>query len=300
MTEGFCQEITEKLKASFCFHSCSGLVRKNFCAVEKCKNFIFEFIMQKHETWGERSNHRSKDRIPQLVLQMKRSSQRFSLITSALSLFLCTSHSLQLPLPLPWFFTLRLLAKFLFESFQVPPSVFFSPYQFPLYLPPSLSTFRLSRSFVPPSLPLHVGCVICKCADSCSRSPSFDSAVGVINGSANCDSSQTRWEQLRQPISTLFLSFLSVWSPLSISITHTHCMIFTETLAHLPPKTNPETLEMGSSPSGWLVRCFPALSRLGSSFVLIFLLPSFLFPTTPCSNFSALWPSHPPRAYLSL
>lgn len=55
-----------------------------------------------------------------------------------------------------------------------------------------LSPFSLSLSFMPSSLPLHVGCVICKCSDSCSRSPSFDSAVGVINGSVNCDSSQTR------------------------------------------------------------------------------------------------------------
>ncbi|KAM7419142.1 hypothetical protein PAMA_016320 [Pampus argenteus] len=53
-------------------------------------------------------------------------------------------------------------------------------------------TFTVLSGFVQAMLFLQrSGCVICKCADSCSRSPSFDSAVGVINGSVNCDSSQT-------------------------------------------------------------------------------------------------------------
>lgn len=67
----------------------------------------------------------------------------------------------------------------------------------PFHLSPTLLLLRpppspyLLRS---PSLPRRAGRVICKCADSCSPSPGFDSAVDVINSSANCDSSQSRWE----------------------------------------------------------------------------------------------------------
>lgn len=152
---------------------------------------------------------------------------------------------------------------------------------------------------MPPSSPLHVGCVICKCTDSCSRSPSFDSAVGVINGSANCDSSQTRWEQLCQPISTLSFSLFShcgLLSPsFSLSLSDTYAHIVGYLLRHSlrPLQTHAQKLtlkHLGSSPSGWPVHCYP----------VIFLLLSFLFSTKPCSNISALWPCLPPQAYLSL
>lgn len=62
----------------------------------------------------------------------------------------------------------------------------------PFHLSPALLLLRpppspyLLRSL---SLPRRAGRVICKCADSCSPSPGFDSAVDVINSSANCDSS---------------------------------------------------------------------------------------------------------------
>lgn len=153
---------------------------------------------------------------------------------------------------------------------------------------------------MPPSLPLCVGCVICKCTDSCSRSPSFDSAVDVINGSANCDSSQTRWEQLWQPISTLSLFFR--YGPLSLKYTGAHWTIFTDTLAQPIPRDC--TLKhLGSSV--WCTFYLPCLvlgfpfSFHPVIFLLIFFLPSSLFSTATRHNFSALWPSLPPRAYLS-
>lgn len=171
-------------------------------------------------------------------------SDRHCLFTYVLSLSHCTS--LQQPPTNPsWFFTFHFLPNFLFESFLVPLSFFSISVSAPLLSP---STFLHSLSFMPASLPLRVGCVICKCADSCSRSPSFDSAVGVINGSANCDSSQTRWERLPQPISSLyFFLFLSLWSlslthtlTLFLSVTQTHISyhwrLFNYCDTHLPPK----------------------------------------------------------------
>lgn len=225
---------------------------------------------------------------------MKWSSQHFALITSDLSLFfLCSSHSLRLPFPLPWFFTLHFLPEFLFESFLV-------PLQFSFFLSinsPSIS-LCLSLSFMPSSLPLHVGCVICKCADSCSRSPSFDSAVAVINGSANCDSSQTRWEQLCQPVSTL--SFYLFCGLFSVPQTHIVGYLLRRLLKHWSPKLTLK--QSASSPSSWLEHYLPSpVSGFSSSFhPVIFLLLSLLFSTTPSSNFSAPWPSLSPQAYLSL
>lgn len=158
---------------------------------------------------------------------MKPSPQHFSLITSAPSLLFCTSHSLQLPLH--WSFLYLTFSKpsLFFQSFLS--FLFFIPIR--LLLPsvtslPFLLSLSLSLSFMSSSLPLHVGCVICKCADSCSRSLTFDSAVGVINSSANCDSSQTR---LRQPISTLCLSSFPLWPPLCGSPEHTLFDIYRDT-----------------------------------------------------------------------
>lgn len=175
-----------------------------------------------------------------------------------------------------------------FVSLQDSPSISVWLFLFPfLFLLPS----SIYISYMLPSLPLHVGCVICKCADSCSPSPSFDSAVDVINSSANCDSSQSRWE-LYQPISTLYS--LPLWPSLCEKQACTLNDICWHT-AHPTPKTAPWTV-WDRLPQ--TVQCF----IWNVSFSVFLPLPSCHLPalflvrlplSTTRNNFSAAWPSPP-------